>query len=240
MERVFGPDSPSTLPQIPTVLPEPRFRPLYALGEVARYAKTSPQTASRWLRGYEYPTQQGTRYSGRVAGSGKEGFLTFEDLVEVAAIARARNEGVSMSRLRQAVTTAQAIYRWQRPFLHRGFLTDGRELFLREGDSGDHVNLNREGQVAWQHISEVLRSVDYEDDYPSRWWAAGRAKHIVVDPRYSFGKPFVHPQVVSTIILIQRFQAGEDIDDLADDYDLSRAVVGDAIRFEQPNIDIAA
>ncbi len=63
---------------------------------------------------------------------------------------------------------------------------------------------------------------------------------IVVDPRYSFGKPFVHPQVVSTIILIQRFQADEDIDTLADDYDLERSVVEDAIRFEQPTIEIAA
>ncbi len=176
MERMFGPDSlPTTSPTAAVVL-EPRLRPFYALAEVARYAKTSSHTASRWLRGYEYPTQRGFGYSGRVAGSGKEGLLTFEDLVEVAVISRARTEGVSMSRLRQAVDSAQRLYGWRRPFLHRGFLTDGREMFLRESGTGDHVNLNREGQVAWRHISEALRSIDYEDDYPSRWWAAGREK----------------------------------------------------------------
>lgn len=240
MEHMFDADSPRAASQTSVVLAEPRFRPFYAFAEVARYAKTSPQTASRWLRGYEYPTRHGSRYSGRVAGSGKEGLFTFQDLVEVAAIARARNEGVSMNRLRQAVESAQRIYGWQRPFLHRGFLTDGRELFIREGNTGNHVNLNREGQVAWRLISEMLRSVDYEDDYPHRWWAAGREKHIVVDPRYSFGKPFVHPQVVSTIVLIQRFQAGEGIELLAEDYGLNSAVVEDAIRFEQPTVELAA
>jgi len=34
-------------------------RPMYTAAEAARWARTTPQTARRWVAGYRYPTTSG-------------------------------------------------------------------------------------------------------------------------------------------------------------------------------------
>lgn len=223
-------DSQTRLPGIPV----PALRPLYTFGELVRYADATRSTARRWLSGYEYATYFGPRYAGPVAGTAERSDLrSFGDLVEVAAISAARAAGVPLQRLRLAIDAAHDIYHWDRPLLEQRFRHDGRDFFIRDPESGQPVNLSRWGQIAWKHINDVLRDLDYEDDIASRWWPLGKEGGILVDPAVSFGRPIVDPYGVTTLVISDRFRAGDSIAGLADDYRIPTDLIEKAIRYEQ-------
>jgi uncharacterized protein (DUF433 family) len=236
MEHLFNSDSQwygagmsmGTLPPAPE-------RPAYTAAEAARYARTSAVTARRWLEGYEYKTVWGPRHSTPVTSHpAGERFLTFYDLVEVAAIAAAKNAGVKLPRIRAAIEYAQERFKANRPLLLERFLTDGRDLFLRELDQPEpmHVNASQAGQLAFPYIAEVLRHLDYEAERPVRWWPVGQDRSILVDPRVGFGQPLLYPSGIRTETLVDRWLADEPIYGIAEEFGLTPALVEDALRFE--------
>jgi uncharacterized protein (DUF433 family) len=216
-------------------LPPAPERPAYTAAEAARYARTSPVTARRWLKGYEYQTVRGRRRSSQVTShQAGERFLTFYDLVEVAAIASAKNAGVKLPRIRAAIEYAQERFKADRPLLLERFLTDGRDLYLHEIEgSGDlHVNASQAGQIAFPYIAEVLRHLKYESERPIQWWPAGLDRPILVDPRVGFGQPLIYPSGVRTETVVDRFLAGERMGAIAEEFGLTRELIEEALRFE--------
>lgn len=217
-----------------TLGPAPE-RPAYTAAEAARYARTSQATARRWVQGYDYKTLSGRRHSAPVT-SHKPGerYLTFYDLVEVAAIAAAKNAGVALPRIRSAVEYAQERFKSDRPLLLERFLTDGRDLYLRELDQAEpmHVNASQAGQIAFPYIAEVLRDVDYEENRPVRWWPVGQDRSILVDPKFGFGQPLIYPSGIRTETIVDRWLADESIESIAGEFGLTIALVEDALRFE--------
>ena len=212
-------------------------RPIYTAQEASRYARTSPSTTRRWLEGYEYATSRGVRQA-RPVSSHRSGdrFLTFHDLVEVAAIASAVREGVRLPRIRAAIDYARQLFHADRPLLLERFLTDGRDLFLHELDVREeadrHLNASEAGQIAFPYIAEVLRHLDYEGGAPVRWWPAGKDRPIMVDPRISFGHPVLAASGIRTETILDRFMANETIQEIADEYEISAEDVEEALRFE--------
>lgn len=221
-----------------------RERPMYTASEVARWAKTSSKTVRRWVAGYRFLASSGERWSPPVTRrrAVDEPFLTFEDLVEVAAVAAIRKAEVPMPRIRAAVEYVQSELRIDRPLLSARFLTDGRDLFLRDSFTAPHfTNASRVGQVAWSELEEILREVDYADDLlAARWWPAGRLTGIVVDPQINFGRPVVATLGVRTETLVDRFVAGLTPEDVAEEYRTDPLIIQHAIRFENRSGAIAA
>jgi uncharacterized protein (DUF433 family) len=221
-----------------TALEPATERPAYTAGEAARYAQAAPSTARRWLDGYTYSTRVGPRVAPPVASHrAGDRFLTFEDLVEVAAIAAAIREGVTLRRVRAAVDYARELFKVGRPLLLERFLTDGRDLYLHELDVKDevdrHLNASTAGQMAFPYIAEVLRHLDYDEDgKPYRWWPRGRDGAVLVDPRIAFGQPVLARTGIRTDTVLDRFMAGESIDEIADEYDLTAEEVQEGVRFE--------
>jgi uncharacterized protein (DUF433 family) len=214
-------------------------RPTYAIAEAARYCAISPQSVARWRAGYTYPTLHGLRRSGPLTGGGPAGLLTFTELIEVAVVAAARKAGVPMRAVRRAITAAQGAYGVERPLMLISFSTDGRELFTRELEAegrSRYVNLSRFGQVAWEHIRDVLRDLEYDDatGLALRWFPVGRDSPIVIDPQVSFGRPYVLHKGVSTDAVLSRFRARESLEDITEDLDLTRDEAEAALRFELP------
>jgi uncharacterized protein (DUF433 family) len=236
MEHLFTPEAAwyRADMSIGTLPPAPE-RPAYTAAEAARYARTSPVTARRWLEGYTYRTVRGARRSTPVTSHpAGERFLTFYDLVEVAAIAAAKNAGVKLPRIRSAIEYAQERFRADRPLLLERFLTDGRDLFLHEVEPAGslHVNASQAGQIAFPYIAEVLRHLDYESERPVRWWPVGQDRPILVDPRVGFGQPLIYPSGVRTETVVDRFLAGERMGAIAEEYGLTRELIEEALRFE--------
>ena len=55
----------------------------------------------------------------------------------------------------------------------------------------------------------------------------------MIDPRVSFGRPTAAGSGISTAALVDRVDAGEDIQTLADDYRLDVAQIEDAVLYEK-------
>lgn len=215
--------------------PDVADRPTYTAAEAARYARTSTASVARWRAGYSYPTSRGARHSAPLTGGIGSGLLSFAELLEVAVVAAARR-AVPMRSVRRAVDAAKALYGVDRPLILIEFKHDGRDLFTREIEAGAGriVNLSRAGQVAWDHVQDVLRDLDYDDGRALRWWPAGRDAPIVIDPRISFGRPYIVRRGVSTDAIRSRFAAGESLDVVAEDLNVTEDEAQAAIRFELP------
>lgn len=220
-----------------STLVEARQRPMYTAAEVARWARTSRQTVTRWVAGYAFPSNSGLRWSAPVTPRHHdEPFLTFEDLVEIAAVAAARREGVSMPRIRLAIAYAVSELGIARPLLSERFRTDGHDLFAKGG-----TNFTKFGQMVWPFVEEVLRDMDYGADLlAARWWPAGRSTDVMVDPLVNFGRPIIGTLGVRTETLVDRFVAGLSVEDVADEYGASPALIQQAVRFENRSGAIAA
>jgi uncharacterized protein (DUF433 family) len=87
--------------------------------------------------------------------------------------------------------------------------------------------------------------VDFDGDRPLRLYPFTRERLeksprlVVIDPRLRFGAPTVAGRGVPTAILLERFGAGESVQELAEDYGMTAAEVEEAIRYEARPGDVA-
>jgi uncharacterized protein (DUF433 family) len=102
------------------------------------------------------------------------------------------------------------------------------------------VNLSASGQLAMRKVFEAhLTRVEWGKLrsavrlYPFVVSESVDAKPIVIDPQISFGRPVVGKAFVSTRSILDRIDAGEKVEDVARDYDLTNAAVEEAVVFER-------
>jgi len=204
------------------------YVPNYQIGEAARYARLSRQTITAWHR-----------YGARRALSAKEHrlALSYLQLIEVAVVASMRGSGISLSEIRETREYASKTWKSDYPFAEHRFKTDGRSLFLdflevegRKG-RGTLIRPGRGGQLAWADILGRLKEFHYErEGIVIRWHVAGPESDILIDPRVAFGSP--HIDGTPTWVIKSRFDAGESLDEISDDFDLEERQVQEALAFE--------
>jgi len=207
--------------------------PAYRIGEAASYAHISPQTVAAWHR---------VRLDGRKAmlrEKEKNVGLSFLQLIELAVVARMRRAGLKVTEIARARDWFTRSTGLQYPFAQLRFKTDGAEILqdddgpLREGDVEKLISANHGGQYVWRDLlSRQLDEFNYDEDSGevTYWKVAGKDRAIRIDPRIAFGAPQVRG--VKTGILKAHWLAGEEVDELTDDFDLSAGEVIDALIFE--------
>jgi uncharacterized protein (DUF433 family) len=165
--------------------------------------------------------------------------LSFINLIEVLALDRFRDAGVSLQKVRNALRYVEAELGTTHALANQQILTDGADLFWkfqeREQDPELHiVNITRGGQKAFPDvISSYLREVEWgADRFAERWWPEAGRREVVVDPRKGFGAPTIATTGIRTEDVFQRFNAGESVRSLAEDYGLTIGQVEAAIRAE--------
>ncbi|MGH2443932.1 MAG: DUF433 domain-containing protein [Chloroflexota bacterium] len=208
--------------------------PLYGYAEADYLCYVGPGTSKRWIEGYGHRDSRGERVNLQPVSSRERGHaeVSFLDLVEVAAIGGLRREGFPLKRIRQIVAYCRNALEIDRPLVTLKFKTDGRQIFIDRGaallEVGEHS-----GNQAWAEILEpFLKELDYEDDLARRWYPMGRDGSISIDPDYGFGLPTVAGAGVRTEILLERFQVGENTEEIAEDFAISPTQVEQAIRYE--------
>ncbi len=143
-----------------------------------------------------------------------------------------------MGAVRKAISYAEGELGIERLLLRKELRTTGQDVFLDR--LSELVALTRSGQLAMrQLLAAYLKRVDRDaDDLPLRLyplrpeWPADK-KSIVIDPRISFGRPTVAGSGISTAALVDRVDAGEDVDALAHDYRIEVSQIEDAILYER-------
>ena len=148
------------------------------------------------------------------------------------AIGGLKGHGFTLNQIRRIVEDRQDLLGVPRPLTTLKFKTDGYEIFVNQGDALLGLD-KKKGLRAWNQILEpFLKDLDYTGAFVSRWWPLGRDKPIVVDPDYGYGLPVVADSGVRTEIILERFQAGDLKEQIAEDFNLDPIEVERALQFE--------
>jgi len=215
-----------------------REMPRYSVSEVALYLHIPEKTLRSWLFGRPYPTTTGTVRSLPLIepadGVGQK--LSFFNLVEAHILKSTRErDDVPMSAIRAAIDYANQTPSVPHPLITREFMTEGSFLF--EEKLGEIINASKHGQLAFVPlIAGYLERIDRDSiGAPSVLYPfipnRPTSRVVAIKPGVSSGVPTVSGTGISIPILYGRFNAGDTIQDLADDYELTTEQVEDAIEY---------
>lgn len=189
----------------------------YEVREAARFAHVSSNTVRRW--------HKNTTLGSREPGSK----LSYLQLIELAVAAACKDAGMKLADIRSARSYFAGKFNTDHPFATLKLQTDGVDLAIKAG--ADLLIGNRNGQLAWkQIIGERFKEFEYEDGLAVRWHVAGKNSEIIIDPRIQYGAPTVDG--VPTWAIKGRWEAGEQLADIADDFGISSALIRKALSFE--------
>lgn len=221
---------------------DPRELPAYTVAEASRYVDVPAATLRSWFSGRTYPRMDGVGSFEPVLSPAdrQTGRLSFRNVVEAHVLRALRTRhGIRLKTVRQALKTAEErlgiqdlLYR------NKALVVGDHSLFLEY--YGELLHLDPSEQIAMRRVMEAFLSrVDWDDrDIPIRLYpflrgAENLRRAIVIDPQVSFGRPMLAESGISTSALVQRINAGERIEAVARDYDITPHDVETAILFEK-------
>ncbi len=216
---------------------------IFSVPEAARLTRVPTRRIRRWLCGYEFKSSGALRESppvinGELPIVDGQLALGFRDLLEVRFVDAFRRHGVSWPVIRRSAEAAAHVIGNDHPFSTRRFKTDGRRIFaelLRQTGDPALLDLADSQYVIRDVISPRLYAgIAFSDsDLPISWHPDPKLKHVVVDPRYSFGRPIVMPAGIPTQVLASAAKSAESMDEVAAWYDIPRRLVREAVQFEK-------
>lgn len=213
---------------------DPREIAAYTVAEAARYVRIPPQTLRAWVAGQSY-TQRPPFPALITPPEYAPPRLSFNNIIEAYTLRALRTKhSVSIEKARQAMDVAADAYNTQRLFLCPELRTGAGELFLEK--YGELIHLTKAGQRAMKHIlDEHLTRIELDDLHiPARLYPADpRTQVIVIDPRIAFGRPVISRRGISTAVIVDRINADESEEEIAEDYSLTLEEVKEALVYEQ-------
>ena len=221
---------------------DPRSQPAYPLSEAAWYLKLANATLRSWVAGRSYPKAGGTGHFPPVIRPAESDPLTlsFWNLIEAHVLRALRTEhGVSLKDVRSAIRYAERSLKIERLLLSKALLTDAGHLFLDR--YGELINLSASGQLAMRHLFlEHLKRVEWDErQFPIRLYpflyldSRGDDKPIAIDPDIAFGRPVLLRLGITTQAIVGRIDAGESIEEISKDYELTREEIEQAVIYER-------
>jgi uncharacterized protein (DUF433 family) len=225
---------------------DPREVPHYTIGEAARYLGLATATLSSWIKGRRFPKTGGLGFSGPLIElwPDAEGRLTFNNLVEAHVLRALRTRhGVPMHGVRTALDYARDHLGIARPLISKKLMTVADEPGARGAGAifverlGAVENISASGQLVIRRaLARHLERLEWDDlERPSRLFpfvpGQGSERSIVIDPRFSFGKPILAGQGVRVATLADRFSAGESVEHLAENYGIDAEDIEAALEY---------
>jgi uncharacterized protein (DUF433 family) len=218
-----------------------RELPAYSVPEAAHYLRLPVATFRSWAVGRPYQRSDGRQFSGPILtlpDSGRPA-LSFVNLVEAHVLAAIRRRyQIPFLKVRSAVQFLRSRLNTKHPLADHEFTTDGISLFIDH--LGDFINVTQEGQLAIRQLLQIyLRRIERDPQgipvklFPfTRELETDEPRAVVIDPRVSFGRPVLAGTGIATVIVAERYKAGESVEDLAVDYGRERADIEEAVRCE--------
>ena len=212
----------------------------YTPTEAAHYLRVPISTLRAWTLGQTYKDK--SRHFKpviRIADE-KERLLSFHNLVEIHVLSGIRKMyEIPLPKIRNGLKYVENELGTDRPLLNQNFKTDGLDLFVEH--SGLLMNVTQEGQLTLKDtVDRYLKRIERDPKgipiklYPfSRHAGLDDERKIVIDPMIAFGRPVLIGTGVPTANIFERFLAGEPIEELAQDFDVDKSLIEEAIRCEQ-------
>jgi uncharacterized protein (DUF433 family) len=214
----------------------------YTLAEAARYLRLPSATLRSWILGRDYPTTEGSgKFPPLIHPASKQPpLLSFSNLIEAHVLRslRAVHE-VPVKAVRDALTYAERELSIKRLLLRPELRAEAGKVFLDR--YGQLIEITASGQLAMrQFFDEHLKRIEWDkSSLPVRLYpflsvvSAGGERPIVINPHIAFGRPVVESKGISTSAIVERIDAGESVEDVANDYDLGPSEIEQAILYER-------
>lgn len=212
---------------------------IYTVPDAARILGFSLPKMRRWLKGSDAPTnveESPARYGIDplgIEGDGVEKHMDFLSLIEIYTVMRLRELKVSFPTIRRARADLAVRLGVEHPFAAQSLFVDGAKLLTENDDL--HYELGTNGQIAIRKVLEPFWArVDFETTtrMAERLHPMGRDSKVVVEPQRAFGRPIIGGTAITTEALASLFRGGENIEALAQQFDLSEDAIQDALVFE--------
>ena len=207
---------------------------MYTVAGAARLLRVFPATLRRWLEGRDqYPPVLRPEPTG-------SGNVTWGEFVE-ARFLREYRKRRSLQRLRPVIARLREEFDVSYPLATgQPFVGPGMGLTLRmqrdenlpDGLAIVHETVSGKLVLA-SSASRFMEKVDFTEEAPRRALRIrpmGKDSPVVIDPEFSFGSPTVRG--VRTEVIAELVEAGEDIDEVAEDFSLSAAEARSAVAYE--------
>lgn len=227
--------------------------PIYPVVDAARYLHIPLGTLRVWLNGRTYKTQDGQQFSKPLiqrpnldcsqfpSANLIKKQLSFTNLVEAHVLRVIREDHkIKLDRVRTALDYIEETLGIPHPLASARFETDGMDLFLDTIET--FINVSRSGQLAMKKIlKDLLTRIEWDEKgiatrlspivYSPNREEVGRLLYI--DPRISFGRPTIAGTGIPTDVIVSRYNGGDEIEAIADDYNCKPDQVYAAIWFEE-------
>ncbi len=225
---------------------DPRDVPSYTVKETAHYLQIPLSTLNSWVFGRNYPVKGG-RYTKRFEpiiplSNPRVRLLSFFNICEAHVLGALRKEhNIRLHHIRTALDYVTRKCGWTRPLIEQEFKTDGVALFVDQ--LGELIiDASSRGQFVMRNIVDAhLKRLVWDKDIVSRLYPftvsrkSSGPRWVLMDPRYSFGRPILRKHYIATAVIAERYKAGDSIEDLTKDYACAPIAIQEAIRCELPN-----
>ncbi|HEY3781529.1 MAG TPA: DUF433 domain-containing protein [Fimbriimonadaceae bacterium] len=204
---------------------------IYTISDAARLLQVSTQKLKGWAEGYVYRRNGETRKSGPILDreGAQPGLLTFYDLIELFFVREFRAAEVDLPQVRKVAAILREEWHTPYPFAQKKVVELERQLVIRLEMA---TVLGR--QRLFDFAEEFFVNLDFDEHGLARaWHPLGPDKLIVLDPHRSFGAPIDVRSGIRTDILYRLFKAGDNLQTVADWYELPLETVQQAVEFEE-------
>ena len=220
-------------------------KPAYHANEVARILNLPFATVKAWCFGQHYHSASGAAKHFKAVihpADPRTHLLSFANLCELHVLSAIRRQHkISLPKVRDSVDYVQSKLGADRPLIDRQFRTNGVDLFVEH--ASHLLNVSKQGQESLRgEFALALARIEWDrKGIPVRLFPFSRSttlnvkqpKSIVIDPRLSFGRPVLSETGVPTEVIVDRFRAGDSMDEMAKDYGVEEKEIEEALRFEQ-------
>ncbi|HEX3466974.1 MAG TPA: DUF433 domain-containing protein [Candidatus Elarobacter sp.] len=214
---------------------EPLYEARYDISNAARHLRMPRSTIAAWANG--------AKAFKRVLDLPKPGYLSFVNLTEAFVLfTMRRHYEIEMPRIRDAVDYVQQELGVDHPLAFQEFKTDKVDLFVQMA-SGKPVNVSRRGQMPMHAVLVDLERIEWQGQRPIALFpivglhrdTEGR-RSVRISPHVAFGQPVIAGTGVPTRAVWDRFQGGESVKVLADDFGVSTDDIEEAVRAESDDV----
>jgi uncharacterized protein (DUF433 family) len=154
--------------------------------------------------------------------------IPFVGVVEAHVLRLLRQElHLSMRKVREAALAVRREFDTPYALATKQIATDGVDIFVQFAD-GDLARASDRQMPIRSLIDEHLRFIKWGDD---GWPQAIRLQQfndiapVIIDPRFAWGRPVVESTRTPVAAIVNMWRAGDNMDLIADEFDMTRAQV---------------
>lgn len=209
-------------------------REMYTEAEAARLLGVPPSTLHYWLEG----GRQGGKTYRPIIREEPKGIktVTWAEFVEAGLLREyRRGHGVPMADLRDFVDLLRERFEVPYPLADRRPLTSGKALVFDAqtaaglGFTHHLVAVAGEQYFLTPPSDSFLRRVDWDGNQAAAWHPDPESP-VILSPTVRFGKPSIGG--ISTAVIWEQDEAGEDVDSIAETFELGVSDVRWALAYE--------